>query len=390
MDAVLRERRVLPIVATMALGVAVTLLYALGIIRPDWYSIPFISSTLVSLLYAQVRGNMLPRKRNASVRADAAGLHADGALLVPRQRIAQAHFTESSRKLRLVNRFGFSILDLNVGREGAQALLVGLELDAAHAAATFSLEPTSALRWGKVSAVAGLASLFLLASYLGAPVYGPLLPIAVLVYLIKDLPVGRGQARIAPDGVALTGLRQKRFVSFDRVRAVRLVGTKAVLELVAGPDVLLEPAEDTADAVVTRIEEALLAWRAGGDSRNTEALLARSGRSVTAWATALRCLTEDAVGYRSAAVSDDALWTILEDPKASAVARGAAAFTLRSRADTDPQRLARVKNGIAAPRLRVAVEKIAGAAEDEGREEALALLDEVDVVPEPPRAKAVR
>lgn len=117
--------------------------------------------------------------------------------------------------------------------------------------------------------------------------------------------------------------------------------------------------------------DAAVAARAAARAHGTSAVrvaLLRGGRDVKTWLADLRA--EEQATYRAASLSEDDLFALLEDPKASDELRAAAAARL---AKLDAPRLRIASEGVAAPKVRVAVD--AALANDE---EALAkALDEI-------------
>ena len=103
--------------------------------------------------------------------------------------------------------------------------------------------------------------------------------------------------------------------------------------------------------------------------------MTRAGRDPATWLRELRALRTHATHYRSTAVTDDALWSVVEDPRIDPAARAGAAAAL---ADS-PDAAARIRvaaESTASPRLRVALARIAEAPGDEFVEGALEEVEE--------------
>jgi hypothetical protein len=120
------------------------------------------------------------------------------------------------------------------------------------------------------------------------------------------------------------------------------------------------------DALAQRIREAMEAHRARIGPRKLALQLARGERDKGEWITGLKKLQEGEGGYRAAAVREEDLWRIVEDPGAPEEARAAAAILLRSNEGARP-RLRIAAEAVASPRLRVALE----AEDEEAVDEAL-------------------
>jgi hypothetical protein len=90
-----------------------------------------------------------------------------------------------------------------------------------------------------------------------------------------------------------------------------------------------------------RIADAMALTRHGGSPTVAE-LLDRGGRSLEAWRAALGRLLQRGAQYRSAAISDDDVLGVLEDPAARPALRIGAALALRESADPDARRRVRI------------------------------------------------
>jgi len=122
----------------------------------------------------------------------------------------------------------------------------------------------------------------------------------------------------------------------------------------------LERCRARARMVASMIEASRLAFEraaAFGETGRKAAILARGGRNITEWMSALRRLNEGQASFRSATIPDDELWRITEDPTEHEPVRVAAAVALRDRLDEQGrQRLRIVVDSVVAPRLRVALD----------------------------------
>jgi hypothetical protein len=103
-------------------------------------------------------------------------------------------------------------------------------------------------------------------------------------------------------------------------------------------------------------------------------VLAKAGRTVKAWRDDLRAWARGGSAFRSAPPTADELETVLVDPAASGEARVGAALALRESGGEARVRVA--ADASASPKLRVALETIAAASDDdEAIEEAVRALE---------------
>lgn len=173
---------------------------------------------------------------------------------------------------------------------------------------------------------------------------------------------------IGSDGV-LVGGRRKRWIPFRDVQFIEAHEGYARFVLDAGHvDVAITTNAKTGelayqeaitlDAFLLHAREALSAHREATGSRDVAVTLGRADRKKDEWLAALRQLRDGDTAYRVAAVRDDDLWRVVEDPAAPEDARAAAAFILHRGGERDDAtvRLRVVAQAVAAPRLRVALE----------------------------------
>jgi hypothetical protein len=163
-------------------------------------------------------------------------------------------------------------------------------------------------------------------------------------------------------------------VPWDSVRAVETPAQDTVeltlesgekLHFASGGGVFDERRTLQRDALKRRIVEAIEAHRGRiGPRELATQLMPRADHGE--WLEYLKKLRAGEGGYRAAAVRDDDLWRVVEDPGAPEEARAAAAVLLRQTDGAKP-RLRIAADAVASPRLRVALE----AEEEEQAEEAL-------------------
>jgi hypothetical protein len=188
---------------------------------------------------------------------------------------------------------------------------------------------------------------------------------------------------VGADGLLLRWMGRERFVAWGEVESTELAElgsgrTRSVrLLLVSGERIMLPIAAPTYDggraaALVARIESAREAARSGG--AEPTAFLRRGDEPHRDWVKRLRASL--ALGApRSAALSPERLWRVVEDAAQPPAERLAAAVALGKLDDGERARLGRIAAATAAPRLRVALEHVD---EDEAIAEALAALEQVD------------
>jgi hypothetical protein len=164
------------------------------------------------------------------------------------------------------------------------------------------------------------------------------------------------------DGVWVRDASHARFISYRDLDEARPHG--ADLELVAGGRAVLRlqmHGDDAGrrDEVLARVNEAIARSRESS-SRGAELLV----RALPAHS--LASSAKGGEGYRVPSVSRDQLWEVVEGQTSDAATRTAAAEVLAIQLDAGERARLRVAAGqCAEPRLRVALEALAGEADDE-------------------------
>ncbi len=192
-------------------------------------------------------------------------------------------------------------------------------------------------------------------------------PVALTVYAAGALAAIEAFRRasrvdIGVDGVHVTGTSRSRFFAYKDVESVRSRGTD--IELFRGKRAILRlqlHGKDAAhrDAIVARIAEAIEAAKA----RETAAVGEIVGSATDA---ELARLAEGATGYRTQSVTREQLWSVVEGSEHGAEARTAAARALATTGTVDERgRLRIAAERSAEPRVRVALEEMAEAEEEE-------------------------
>jgi hypothetical protein len=173
------------------------------------------------------------------------------------------------------------------------------------------------------------------------------------------------------DGVAIRRRGRTRFTAYADVKAVELQGPVVrVVRTDGTAEVVGTQSEDRASAIVRRIEQA----RSGERAPAPTDVLARAGRTVSAWRDELRRWAAGATSFRSATLDDSDLAHVLEDPGATDELRLGAALALRERGPEARARVRVAAEATVSPRMRVALDKLGDEAdlEDAALEEAIA------------------
>jgi hypothetical protein len=261
----------------------------------------------------------------------------------------------------------------------AARLLAALGLGAGQALAEFRLAPSPARAAGVITAAAWIGAAIAIA--IGAPM-PPWLAASVTVAAL-GLLLARRRVVLGADGLHLERARGGRFVRLAEVERVALDGPRLGfrclrLGLVTGEAIALwlDDAPEGAPALAARVREALALGRGRAHAEATLVVLARRERDGRAWARALRASGGGArATHRTAGVAHDDLAGVVEDPRADAEARAAAAVALAaSSAPTTRARIAAVARSVAAAELRAALEAAADAREEAAVAEALDAL----------------
>ena len=287
-------------------------------------------------------------------------------------------------------------VDLDVrDRSEGRSVLRALGFDASQAVARFA---GSSRLLAFLGARAGLAfvafpALFLALGFLleSSPVLwaNGIKALGVLFFAAATALLVPARIDVGADGVLVRWLGTTRFLPLTKIRTVersfagfgfgddRQVGAR--IRTVDGEDVWLPVgkarwASERAGALVERIHEAM-ETHARGSVDASAALLGRRERDVRAWIQELRAIGAGAnADLRTAPVSPEHLWRIVESHGAPPADRAAAAVALgASLDDGGKQRLRVAVDAIADERLRVAI----GAAVGEDEESLAEALAEV-------------
>ncbi|HEY8074764.1 MAG TPA: hypothetical protein VIF62_11655 [Labilithrix sp.] len=339
-------------------------------------------------------GNFRPSRRTQRVHATSEGVTAGGRFIA-RASIREGFFqprgygSKYGSSVRLLGAGGRVLFETEVDSEaeGIELLRV-LGFDAkSHRAQFRGASPIYATMGGGMAWTFGVVfGSMMLTGFLARVAHvGPVAPFFFLpLVFIGMLP---SRIVVGVDGVLVKWLWRARFIPMSRIRSANTMGDRAIaLELTNGERVVVHtsmPQKNRSalppqhrDAVLARVLEALETFREHGTAVDVSALVRRGSRSHGEWLEALRKLGAGEGGYREAALREDDLWRVVEDPGAPADARAGAAMVLKNTLDDAGRARVRVAaEATASPKLRVALES-ATAGADERLEEALAELGE--------------
>jgi hypothetical protein len=377
-----RVRRKLLLAAVVAAVAAVVALFALIAIAAERVPGDVFGAALWSFLglILVAAGLFLLGIRHlplqANVRADERGLLADGVLLLAREQIETGYVQPPAPEapkvsiVHLVGRRWFERIDVAVrDPEIGTRLLAALGLDASRSVAHFRVRQGLFANKTAQGIVSALVMTFCYQGMIFVP--GPTkLPVMLAIGLLAILNALPSRMSIGLDGVLVASLVRRKFYSFANVASVepsawgvtvvakdgKRVELRTRVKAVKGAQMF----DATTMSIVERIQAGIIRHDATTSAGpDPAALVARGERTYEEWVRSLRALTGEA-GYRGAAVPSEALWRVIEDPKAEASARAGAALALRESLD-DPGR-ARLRVAVeasASPAIRVALGAIA-------------------------------
>ena len=232
---------------------------------------------------------------------------------------------------------------------------------------TMLLAPFSALL------IAGALGLALDRQGEGAAVCGFFAALAVAALVILARPLVTTTLRIGTDGVIVQRLWRRRFLPRAALASVTTDEDRVVLRRREGPLVVLRTSgRIEAATVVQRIRDAIAGPRDATPEAAALSRLDRHGRSVREWLRQVRLLGAEHGGYRDAALDRRALLDVVEDGRAPAERRIAAAAALVTTENAVRRRVKAAAETCADPRLGAALEAAsAGELEEAQIEEAV-------------------
>jgi hypothetical protein len=256
----------------------------------------------------------------------------------------------------------------------ADKLLDDLGVDAEHRRFT--------VRWGRLGSRLAIGFVLAIAGSYGLMAAGELgravgidkYGVIAILLMLFPMFIGWGvrrlgwhEATVGTDGIVARGPLRTRFFAFGDIASVSATRMRIELKMRNGTTEAIWAHPDDAAmraALVQRIEKARAARGESAEARAS--LLARDGRSLRAWRDALVDQLRGAGGYRDAAVTRDDALRILENAELRAEQRIGAALALVGSGDAEATARVRVvAEASAAPRLRVALERVAASEDDD-------------------------
>lgn len=349
--------------------------FGLGSYFPSLEPFSMVSLLLSALatwgLFAHLQERVLAARRPITLRVDRSGLGitpVDAAAGGASETLARADLVDGyflprtgatqTGTLRLLRRMRRSRFEAEIATTDARAALTALGLDAASHRATFGASSLA------LATLVRQVLVVCLVPNLTALPYGlfAIVPLLLLLAWPAKIVVGT-------DGFLVSWYGWKRFVPMTRVVSVDEHEQRAIaLTLIDGKRLIwytgarLKNTTPTQighrDAVLLRMREALALARTRLGAGRVAETVGRAGRSYPEWLAALTEL-RDGAGYRTAAISRDELWRLLEDPAAADDARAGAAYLLRAGSAVDEiARLRDAAEATVSPRLRVVLDSI--------------------------------
>jgi hypothetical protein len=396
------------VVATIAFLAAGPLVLAYGLAAPG-----YALSTVFALVFGPAGALMgavtavhlwrrMPptRRTKGSLRADEEGVRWNGRLAIPLTSIRSGFLVPPQAwgrppLVRIERRWPRAAVTFEVPDVGAaRALLRALGLDGSQVVASFAFRSrVRASGWGPMVTLALIGAPFVVPFVLvrldlpreAMFAFAAVELLALVVWLVLNaMPI---RAEVGADGVLVSWLWRRRFVSYDRIRGIGpygagdAIGVEITLD--AGTPLRLPIAQTMSPAfnreqlglVVQRLLQAAAGHRAA-HQRPVPVLPEAGGRSTSEWVRSLRAVGTGAnADHRTAPVDVEQLWRIVEDPGKPQVARASAAVALSGGLDEAARaRLLISARATAAPEMRRLLEV---AAEDASEDEIGAMLERV-------------
>lgn len=346
------------------------------------------------LVLGGARNNLWPTKRSAPVRAGSDGV-AWGDRTLKRSEIHGGYFQPRAAasigsSVRLVSKRGNILFEAEATEGEANELLRALGLDAGSRRAEFRGSSPIYATLGRQMAFAFAIFGLMLVPTLGG--FAGVFPLAQLLFIAGIvLGVMPSRIEVGVDGILVRWYWRKTFLPMSEIDSFFVEDDRIIhIRLRSGKTETLhtsmrrknhfgtERARQHRDAVHARMREAFATFHERGPVAEVSALVGRGGRAGSDWLDALRKLRQGADGgYRTAVVREEDLFRVVEDPSAPADARAGAAHVLRSSIDqAGKARIRVVAEATASPKLRVALDAVAGDAPEESVEAAMQALAE--------------
>ncbi len=350
-------------------------------IPAEWVA-AFSFATMVTMLLFVIFGLRRLTQRRAepgAVRADAAGVHWNGALVAPREKVragvlvpkSPSQTDQSAARVRIARKFGMPLEFGVASDDEGRAFLRALGLDSSQVTATFHARSRFAVSTGAMTLA---MTAFVVATTMIAVLTRTHAPIALMMlpfFAVAMLAVIPTSAVVGTDGVLVKWMGTRRFIAYRDI--ARLDRTDTGVQIVLhdgsttpvnfwtqrGTKTRLEIARMERDAFVTRLQQARDASPTP-ETRVDPGTVSRGTRSAAEWLDALRALTRAEGGMRTAPIVRDQLFDLINDARLDASARaGAAAAIGLDGVEVERERLRVTAATIAQPKLRVVLEAAA-------------------------------
>jgi len=189
--------------------------------------------------------------------------------------------------------------------------------------------------------------------------------IACFLVVLAAIP---RRVAVGADGMRILWLGRARFVRYDQIQRAAPARDDVVLTIKGGSELRLRKSPlrtETPKDVLQRLWQTLAAGAESGLRPNERAALACAGRRPRHWVESLRALSPHGSQYRQSLGLDlDRLWIIVENPAVETELRAGAAIAIAaSLDDANRDRLRGIASEAVEPKLRVALESVAGASD---------------------------
>lgn len=379
------------LLAAIPAGVGVFLSFLLWHFLPGTFGI-HIAVIAAVVRFGVARENSRAHRVARTVQASAEGVRVDDRM-IPRSAIAEGWYqpkVDGESTVRLFDKSKRILFEAKVEDEDqARSILRALGLDASQKRTQFQIPSPlaqSQIRVFLACLAVGTFSAFvapLLRTHAGPlPFFLPVALVGMIALLPRKLTVG-------VDGILQRWLLWKRFTPMSSIVEAHAEGEREIrLQLANGKEEVITVSTakryggiytERRNMILARIRESARAHRHVGPHADLASVVARGERTLDEWKKSLVALAKGEAGYREAAIREEDLWRVVEDPRASSDARAGAAMILRKGLDEEGKARVRVAaEATASPHLRIALERAADAGDD-----AFEALDDIEVATSP-------
>ena len=272
-------------------------------------------------------------------------------------------------RVRIVKTWWSPDIDLVMSEEDAAELMTAAGADVGHKVAALGI--SSPLRdWALLLQLLPIAAV---AALMSTHHRNLLIPGIIAAFLPMVILMFPAKLHVGADGILRRWLGMRKFVKLADIRSVVEEKRSVLLGLADGKQWRIPTVEPgTIAATIRQALETHGPSHAGAELASLE----RGTRTIKEWLVRLKQLGEGAnATLRTAPLSPDGLWAIIEDASADAHARVAATIALRSTGSFDKKRVDDAAQAIASPKLRVALETCAASEDETAYEKALAEVE---------------